>query len=48
MKEIIKIRNNTTNEIMELTYTNLDLADKMEYVLEFIGADYSVEFMENV
>lgn len=48
MKEIIKIRNNATNEIMELTYPDLDLADKMEYVLEFIGADYSVEFMENV
>lgn len=48
MKEIIKIRNNATNEIMELTYTDLGLADKMEYVLEFIGADYSVEFVENV
>lgn len=48
MKEIIKICNNVTNEIMELTYTDLDLADKMEYVLEFIGADYSGEFVENV
>lgn len=48
MKEIIKIRNNATNEIMELTYTDLDLADEMEIVLDFIGADYSVEFVENV
>lgn len=47
MKEVIKIHNNATCEIMELTYTDFDLADKMEYVLEFIGADYSVEFVEN-
>ena len=48
MKDVIKIRNNTTNEVMELTYANSDFADEMEDVLEFIGADYTREFMENV
>lgn len=48
MKDVIKIRNNTTNEIMELTYTNSDYADEMEDVLEFISADYTREIVENV
>lgn len=48
MKDVIKIHNNTTNEIMELTYTNSDYADEMEDVLEFIGADYTREIVENV
>lgn len=48
MKDVIKIRNNTTNEIMELTYTNSDYADEMEDVLEFIGANYTREIVKNV
>lgn len=43
MKEVIKIRNNTTNEIMELRYENPAYADEMEDVLEFIGAEYTRE-----
>lgn len=48
MKDVISIYNHTTNEIMELRYDNSDYADEMEEVLEFIGADYTREIVENV